>query len=102
MRSAVGVVLAALVLAVPPTAGAERLVAVAGSFDSPVHATMKRGVLFVVEQEGQIWRVGGGRTLFLDIRGQVSCCGERGLFSITFDGSYSTNRFFYVNYTDNG
>jgi glucose/arabinose dehydrogenase len=102
MRSAVGVVLAALVLALPATAEAQQLVHVAGSFDSPVHATMKRGVLYVVEQEGQVWRIGGGRTLFLDIRGQVSCCGERGLFSITFDGSYSTNRFFYVNYTDNG
>jgi glucose/arabinose dehydrogenase len=103
MRSVVGVFLVALIFVLPSTARAEQLVHVAGGYDSPVYATMKRGALYVVEQEGQVWRgVGSARRLFLDIRGQVSCCGERGLFSITFDGSYNTNRLFYVNYTDNG
>jgi glucose/arabinose dehydrogenase len=59
--------------------------------------------LHVVEQEGQIWRKHpGGRSLFLDIRGDVSFGGERGLFSVEFDAAYGTNRFFYVNYTNNG
>jgi glucose/arabinose dehydrogenase len=103
MRQAAGVFLAAIILALPATADAARLVRVAGNFDAAVHATTRRGALYVVEQEGQIWRVANGtRSLFLDIRGQVSCCGERGLFSITFDGAYHTNRFFYVNYTDSG
>jgi glucose/arabinose dehydrogenase len=98
-------ILAVFVLAVPSTASAVRLKRVAGGFDSPVHATASpRGsALYVVEQEGQIWRVGGGhRRLFLDIRNLVSFGGERGLFSIAFPPNYGQSRYFYVNYTDNG
>jgi glucose/arabinose dehydrogenase len=103
VRIALGVVLASVVLAFPATADSARLVRVASNFDSPVHVKVKRQRMHVVEQEGQIWRKStGGRTLFLDIRGDVSCCGERGLFSIEFDSDYGKNRFFYVNYTDNG
>ncbi len=97
--------LAILVLAVPSTASALRLVRVAGGFDSPVHATSspRGGTIYVVEQEGQVWRIGGGnRRLFLDIRGFVAYGGERGLFSIAFPSNYATSRYFYVNYTDNG
>jgi glucose/arabinose dehydrogenase len=103
VRTALGVVLASVVLAVPATAESARLVRVASNFDAPIHVKVKRQRMHVVEQEGQIWRKRtGGRTLFLDIRGDVSCCGERGLLSIEFDADYGTNRFFYVNYTDNG
>jgi glucose/arabinose dehydrogenase len=102
MRWVVGVLLAAVVLVVPATADAARLVRVAGGFDATVHVTKQGGDLYVVEQEGQIWRRGGGsRTLFLDIRGSVACCGEEGLLSVEFDGSYRTNRFLYVNYVNN-
>ena len=95
-------VLAVLVLVAPAPASALRLVRVAGNFDDPVHATAspRDGSLHVVEQEGQIWRIGGGdRTLFLDIRGLVAFGGERGLFSIAFPNNYAQTRFFYVNYT---
>ena len=102
MRSVVGVVLAALVLALPATAEAARLVRVAGGFDASIYATKRFGSLYVVEQDGQIWRKRpGSRTLFLDIRGDVRCCGEEGLLSLAFDGSYQTNRYIYVNYVNN-
>jgi glucose/arabinose dehydrogenase len=94
-----------LALVVPGPASALRLVRVAGGFDSPVHATVSsRGnSLYVVEQEGQIWRLGAGRrSLFLDIRGLVAYGGERGLFSVAFARNYAQSRYLYVNYTDNG
>ncbi|MGH3034047.1 MAG: PQQ-dependent sugar dehydrogenase [Gaiellaceae bacterium] len=104
-----GVVLAALALALalPSTASAVRLQRVAGGFDSPVHVASSNrdpgGTLYVVEQEGQIWRLRSGRrTLFLDIRGLVSCCGEQGLLSVVFPPAYPRTRNFYVNFTDNG
>lgn len=99
-------VLAVLVLAVPSPASALRLARVAGGFDSPVHATASpRGTaVYVVEQKGQIWRLGtgGGRSRFLDIRSLVSYGGERGLFSVAFPSDYAQSRYLYVNYTDNG
>ena len=102
MRSVVGVVLAALVLAAPVSAEAARLVRVAGGFDASIYATKRFGALYVVEQDGQIWRQRSGtRTLFLDIRGKVRCCGEEGLLSFAFDGAYRTNRYIYVNYVNN-
>jgi glucose/arabinose dehydrogenase len=105
-----GIVLAALALALalPANASAARLARVAGGFDSPVHvASTNRdpgGTLYVVEQEGQIWRLRAGRrTLFLDIRGLVGFDNsERGLFSIVFPPAYPRTRLFYVNFTDNG
>jgi glucose/arabinose dehydrogenase len=102
MRSVVGVVLAALVLAAPATAEGARLVRVAGGFDASIYATKRFGSLYVVEQEGQIWRKHSGRrSLFLDIRGDVRCCGEEGLLSLAFDGAYGTNHYIYVNYVNN-
>jgi glucose/arabinose dehydrogenase len=102
MRRVLGVFLVAVALAAPATGDAARLARVAGGFDSPVYATQRSGVLFVVEQEGQIWRRNaGGRTLFLDIRGQVRCCGEEGLLSMAFDRAYATNRYLYLNYVNN-
>jgi glucose/sorbosone dehydrogenase len=104
----IGVVLAALALTLvlPASARAARLASVVGGFDSPVFvATNNRdpgGTLYIVEQEGQIWRWrrGQGRTLFLDIRNLVNNAGnEQGLFTIEFDGAYGTNRRVYVNYT---
>jgi glucose/arabinose dehydrogenase len=97
--------LAVIVLAAPSSASALHLERVAGGFDSPVHATSspRDSTLYVVEQEGQIIRVGGGnRRLFLDIRGLVRFGGEQGLFSIAFPSDYAQSRYFYVNYTDNG
>jgi glucose/arabinose dehydrogenase len=60
--------------------------------------------VFVVEQEGRIRVVRGGRILrrpFLDIAGRVSAGGERGLLSVAFAPDYARSRRFYVYYTDN-
>jgi hypothetical protein len=60
--------------------------------------------LFVVEQEGRVRVIEDGVLLaepFLDIADKVSCCGERGMFSVAFDPDYATNRRFFVYYTDN-
>lgn len=98
----------ALSLALPATASAARLRFVAGGFDQLTQVTAAssgdpNGTLYVVEQEGQIFRRRNGRNrLFLDIRRQVSCCGERGLLGLAFDPRYGTNNFVYVNYTNNG
>jgi glucose/arabinose dehydrogenase len=98
---------AALALLLPGTASSVRLVGVAGGFDALTQVTAPRngapaGVLFVVEQEGQIWRRYHGRNrLFLDIRGVVDCCGERGLLSMAFSPAFRRYRTFYVAYTNN-
>jgi glucose/arabinose dehydrogenase len=77
-----------------------------GDFDQPVHianAGDGSNRLFVVEQRGRILIVQNGARLpvpFLDIRDRVSCCGERGLFSVAFPPGYAAKGYFYVNYTD--
>ena len=60
-----------------------------------------RDLLFVVEQEGTVEVLKGGRRrgTFLDIEGLVQCCGERGLFSIAF-ADWRDSRRFYVYFTD--
>lgn len=74
--------------------------------DKPTHITHAgdgSGRLFITEQEGRILIVKAGRLLpapFLDIRGRVGCCGERGLLSAAFPPGFRQKRHFYVNYTD--
>ena len=61
------------------------------------------GVVYVVEQGGEIWRLRNGvrdTTPFLDVRSSISSGGERGLLSVAFDPGYAKNRLFYVDYTD--
>jgi glucose/arabinose dehydrogenase len=77
-----------------------------GRFDQPTYLTAPRGDSrrFVVEREGTIRVVRGGRVLkapFLDIRGLVSTGGESGLLSMAFAPDYARSRRFYVYYTDN-
>ena len=97
----------AVSLAVPSAASAVRLVQVATGFDQLTRVQAPRsgdpgGTLYVVEQEGQVWKWRRGtRRLFLDIRNIVSCCGERGLLGIAFDPQYGSNDLLYVNYTNN-
>ena len=97
----------AAALVVPEEGAAVRLARVAGGYDALTAVTApRRGdparVLYVVEQEGQVWRRDGGRqTRFLGIRRGVGCCGERGLLGLAFDPQYATNHFVYVNYTNN-
>ena len=77
-----------------------------GSFDAPVYVTGAPGfpkLLFVVEQPGKIAVLKGGHRLrkpFLDIRGDVSYGGERGLLSVAFPPDYARSKRFYVYYTD--
>jgi len=77
-----------------------------GRFDQPVYVTGAPGfpkLLFVVEQEGVVEVLSGGHRLgqpFLDIRGDVSTGGERGLLSIAFPPDYAGSGRFYVYYTD--
>lgn len=78
-----------------------------GSFDEPVYVTGAPGfprLLFVVEQQGRVVVLRGGRRLrrpFLDIRGLVGYGGERGLLSIAFPPDYRRSGRLYVYYTDN-
>jgi glucose/arabinose dehydrogenase len=77
-----------------------------GSFSSPLYVTAPRGDrrrIFVVEQEGRIRVVRGGRVLarpFLDIRRLVTAGGEQGLLSMAFAPDYARSGRFYVDYTD--
>jgi glucose/arabinose dehydrogenase len=76
-----------------------------GSFDAPVYVTGAPGfpkLLFVVEQEGRIAVIDGGRRAgtFLDLRNLVDYGGERGLLSVAFPPDYARSKRFYVYYTD--
>jgi glucose/arabinose dehydrogenase len=77
-----------------------------GSFDSPVYVAGAPGfpqLLFVVEQPGRIVVLRGDQQLrrpFLDLGGDVSSGGERGLLSVAFPPDYARSRRFYVYYTD--
>lgn len=79
---------------------------VASGLSNPValtHAGDGSGRLFFTLQEGLILIFDGARILptpFLDIRSQVSCCGEQGLLSVAFQPDYASNGFFFVNYTN--
>jgi glucose/arabinose dehydrogenase len=77
-----------------------------GNFDRPTYVHGPKGagdVVFVVEQPGTVHVLRGDDRVsgaFLNINGRVSCCGERGLFSIAFP-KYKRSRRFYVYFTDN-
>lgn len=75
------------------------------NLNRPIHLTAPTGDarLFVAEQRGTIRIIQNGQLLptpFLDLTSRVSCCGERGLFSIAFHPNYADNGYFFVNFTD--
>jgi len=85
-------------------AGGVKLVKV-GTFASPTYAAGAPGDtkrLFVVEKEGRIRVVSGGKqSTFLDIRDLVTGdSGEQGLLSVAFAPDYASSGRFYVYYTD--
>ena len=89
----------------PPRASDLAVVEVATGLAAPVFVTAPPSDprLFVVDQEGRIWIVQDGKRLatpFLDVRGRVEYGGERGLLSMAFHPAYSSNRRFFINYTD--
>jgi glucose/arabinose dehydrogenase len=59
------------------------------------------GRLFVAEQAGRvrIAKPDGTLATFLNISTKVDASGERGLQALTFDPSFSTNRYVYLHYT---
>ena len=78
---------------------------VAAGFNSPVFVTSAPGdpdTLYVVEQQGTIRIVRGGRIIgtFLNISSIVESGSERGLLSMAFSPHYATNHLFYVSYTN--
>ena len=83
-----------------------RLKLVTSALDQPLGVTAPPGDthrLFVVEKIGLIRIIRNGKLLpaaFLDVRGLVSGGSEQGLLSLAFDPHYSTNRRFYIDYTD--
>jgi glucose/arabinose dehydrogenase len=77
-----------------------------GRFNEPTYITAPRGDRrrFVVEREGRIRVVQGGRALgrpFLDISDRVTTGGESGLLSMAFARDYAQSHRFWVYYTDN-
>ncbi|HYO00298.1 MAG TPA: PQQ-dependent sugar dehydrogenase, partial [Actinomycetota bacterium] len=76
-----------------------------GSFNRPTYVISPPGDkrIFVVEQDGRVVEAtgGGAKTpAFIDIRNQVGCCGERGLFSIAFAPDYAQSGRAYLSYTN--
>ncbi len=87
------------------TAAAAAVELAVGGLVSPVRVAAPVGDerLFVVEQGGRI-RVfqqdGTPRGDFLDLSGQISTGGERGLLGLAFAPDYAQSGRFYVNFTD--
>jgi glucose/arabinose dehydrogenase len=93
----------------PPAARSQGLaldtIELAGGLVQPVDVADPgdgSGRLFLVQQTGQI-RIWNGVALeatpFLDLSGEVTCCGERGLLGLVFHPSFAVNGDFFVNYT---
>jgi len=80
-----------------------RKVVHARGFDAPVlltYAPGEPGTVYVVEQSGKVIRVRSGRrTVFLDVRRQITYGGEQGLLGLAFHPSYARNRLLYVAFT---
>ncbi len=76
-----------------------------GSFAEPLYVTAPPSGsddVYVVEQGGRIVRVepDGGTSTFLDISGEISSGGERGLLSVAFAPDFNRSGRFYVDFTD--
>jgi glucose/arabinose dehydrogenase len=76
-----------------------------GTFSNPTFLTAPpgdRSRLFVVEQGGRVMIVRNGKKLsqpFLNVSGDISDGGERGLLSLAFAPDYARSGLFYVYYT---
>ena len=84
-----------------------KLEQVGNSFGSPIFVTSPPGDtsrIFVLDQNGRIYVVKDGvqlSTTFLDINSISSSGGERGLLGLAFHPQFSSNGYFFVNFTDN-
>ncbi|HNQ99735.1 MAG TPA: PQQ-dependent sugar dehydrogenase, partial [Trueperaceae bacterium] len=85
---------------------AQRLVPVADGIRQPVVITNAGDErLFVAEQSGAIRVISSGELLrdpFLDLSGELSTGGERGLLGLAFPSDYQETGRFYVYYTGDG
>lgn len=89
----------------PPPPPDEPALAEVGIFDQPLYVTAPAGDgrLFVVEKTGKVRILEAGQVKpnpFIDLSGQVTTGGERGLLSMAFAPDYSLSGLAYVNYTD--
>ncbi len=107
MRLALPVLLVALLLGISADATAQlRTVVVATGLSNPVALVANpsdASTFFVVEQRGTIRTVRNGvvsTTMFLDLRGQLSSGGERGLLGLAFPPDAVPSRRFFVNFTN--
>ena len=91
--------IAALIAPLPAAAGQPFGVSLLqGGYNQPLYMTHAGDSrLFVVEKGGLVKIVGGGT--FLDVSGQLSTTGERGLLGLAFDPNYATSGLFYITYT---
>ena len=91
-----------------PERSSLRIVQVAGGLSEPVHVSGSANEpnnVYVVEKPGRIRVIVRGRLRarpFLNITNLVTNGGEQGLLSVAFSPRYSTNRRFFVYYTDKG
>jgi len=94
-----------LALLIPISAAAQELALqrVTGGLAAPLGIVSAGDArLFIVQQAGTVAIWDGTRVLpapFLDVRGLVSCCGERGLLGLAFHPHYAANGLFFVDYT---
>ncbi len=107
MKPALPVLLVALLLGISADATAQlRTVVVATGLSNPVALVADpsdASTFFVVEQRGTIRTVRNGvvsTTMFLDLRGQLSSGGERGLLGLAFAPDAVPSRRFFVNFTN--
>ena len=76
-----------------------------GGFEQPLYVTQPPhgdDALYVVEQAGRVMRVPaeGEPEVFLDLSGEVSCCGEQGLLSIAFAPDHRRSGLLYASFTN--
>jgi glucose/arabinose dehydrogenase len=94
-----------LVCAVPADAQLQGQVYASG-FQSPiafVQDPTDRAVQFVVQQTGRVRVIRNGSVLptdFLNLTGDIACCGERGLLGLAFAPDYASSGRFFVNFTN--
>jgi len=108
MQVATTVLALAFLMAIGPGAAMAQLrsAVVATGFTNPVAMVMDPAdpsTFYVVEQRGTIRTVRDGLVspiLFLDLRGQLSSGGERGLLGMAFPPDAVQSRRFYINFTN--
>ena len=101
------VVVLVVVLSCPVAAAAQlRSEVYAGGFSSPlefVQDPVQPSVQYVVQQGGRIRVLVNGAVQaddFLDLTGQISAGGERGLLGLAFAPDYASSGRFFVNFTN--